>query len=103
MLGSLLEHLGQGVRVAYDGEAAMEIARAQRPEVAFIDLSMPGIDGLELAQRLRRMFPNDNLALVAITGDPQAQIVARATEFTDYILKPAGTDDLLRVLRSAIR
>ncbi len=97
-LGEVLKSLGQDVTVVYDGGTAAEVARTQRPEFAFIDLSMPGMDGVELAKRLRQMYPDDNLALVAITGDPQAIAATNGTEFTHHLLKPATREDLVGVL-----
>lgn len=100
MLGAYLESLGQDVQVAYDGDTAAELAHTQRPDVAFIDLSMPGMDGLELAQRLRQMYPNNNLALIAITGDTQAGAGVQGTAFSRYLLKPATSHELGQLLRS---
>ena len=52
-LGGLLQMIGADVRVVYDGPAALEALRAFRPSVVMLDLGMPGMDGYEVAQRIR--------------------------------------------------
>jgi hypothetical protein len=56
VFAALLEKLGQQVQVAYDGETALEIALEQRPQIAILDVAMPGMTGVELAQPLRKQF-----------------------------------------------
>ena len=64
----VLERLGQDTRVAYDGETAIRTAAEHRPDVAFLDISMPGMNGVELGRRLRADFPNGELSIVAVSG-----------------------------------
>ena len=87
---TLLRTLGHEVEVALDGPAALELVAARAPEVAFLDLGMPGMDGLELARRLRRGHAPGALRLVAVTGFGQAEDVAaaRAAGFDEHLLKP---------------
>jgi CheY-like chemotaxis protein len=96
MLGLLLEDLGQEVTVAYTGPTALEIAMTLQPHLAFIDLCMPNMDGLEVARRLRQLLPGSGIVLVAITG---ASAIAQAPEpFAHCLIKPATVEDLVRVL-----
>ena len=87
---TLLRALGHDVEVALDGASALKAAAARPPEIAFLDLGMPGMNGLELARRLRLDFAPDALTLVAITGFGQAEDVARtrAAGFDEHLLKP---------------
>lgn len=67
-LAMILALSGHQVRVAHDGRAALSVAQAFRPEVALLDLGMPGLDGYELARSLRREPWGGELYLVALTG-----------------------------------
>jgi signal transduction histidine kinase/CheY-like chemotaxis protein len=67
-LAMLLELAEHEVRVAYSGRAALTLAQTFRPEVAFIDIGMPGCSGYEVAQELRREPWGVGICLVALTG-----------------------------------
>jgi len=97
-LGQLLEDMGQQVRVAYSGESGIEIAREQRPQVAFIDLMMPRIDGSETATRLRREFTSAELVLVGLSGYSRSVAAARADSFDHYLIKPASREEIAEFL-----
>ncbi len=98
----VLERLGQDVEVAYKGEQAVELAKRQRPRVAFLDLSMPGMTGQEVARRLREAFPaSDSLTLVALTGHGARSAAGRVgAEFDHYLLKPAELGAVAELLGS---
>ncbi len=100
MFGRLLEGMGQDVRVAYSGEAALAVARAYRPHVAFVDLAMPGMDGEELARRLREEFAPEQLALVATSGYPRNEELDSAKLFEHHLLKPIAAEQLIALLNS---
>jgi signal transduction histidine kinase/ActR/RegA family two-component response regulator len=89
-LAALLRLLGHEVRVAYDGPAALTIAEAFRPEAALLDIGMPGMDGIELATRLRRERPSGDLLLVALTGFGRDEDKRRSLEagFDNHLVKP---------------
>src|SRR5262249_34073123 len=67
-LALLLRLAGQDARAAYDGPSALAQAREFEPEVVFLDIGMPGMDGYEVARRLRRDRPPGGPVLVALTG-----------------------------------
>jgi two-component system, NarL family, response regulator len=89
------------VAAAADGEEAVRAFREHRPDVALVDLIMPGLDGAEATSAIRREFPDANVVvLTTYAGDEDIyrtlQAGARA-----YVLKDAPSDELLEVIRSA--
>jgi len=86
--------------VVYSGESGVEIAREQRPQVAFIDLMMPGINGSETANRLRQEFTSAELMLVALSGYSRSLAAALADSFDHYLIKPAGREEIAKLLNS---
>ncbi|MEX1032107.1 MAG: ATP-binding protein [Cellvibrionaceae bacterium] len=98
----LLEAAGHEVYVAYDGEQGLVMAKQNRPSVAFLDLVMPDMDGLELAQRLRREFDPQDLTLVVVSGYGQSQDIekAHAAGFEYHLLKPIEVQQVYTLLDS---
>jgi signal transduction histidine kinase/CheY-like chemotaxis protein len=96
-LGALLRGSGHDVRVFIDSIQALEAARAHPPDVAFVDLSMPRLDGLEFARRVRRESWGSRVRLVAVTGMGRESDVRQALDagFDAHLTKPADPDKLL--------
>jgi two-component system CheB/CheR fusion protein len=95
----LLESMGQETSVALEGEGALAAAREFQPQVVLMDLSMPGMGGVEIAQRLRsEEFADQSFTLVAVSGHSQQKV---PEPFDHYVMKPAALNDLLDILRSA--
>jgi CheY-like chemotaxis protein len=96
----LLGIWGHRVRDAGDGTAALALAPGFRPDVALLDIGLPGLDGYEVARRLRRVPGLEGAVLVALTAYGQAQDVARAEEagFDRHMLKPCDFDALRELL-----
>ena len=99
-LGIVLETMGHHVTVAYTGASAIEAARQQKPQVAFVDMSMPGMSGSEVARALRELFTPAELTLVALSGHSRYHSSAQEDTFDHQLLKPTGTEDILTILRS---
>jgi PAS domain S-box-containing protein len=97
-----LETFGANVRVAYSGEGGVEAVREFRPELIFLDLGMPKIDGYETARRIRALPEGRDVKLVALTGWGQGQIRERAHDagFDCQLTKPAGIDALQALLNA---
>jgi two-component system CheB/CheR fusion protein len=91
---------GHEVTVVYDGPAALEAAQTFQPEVAFLDIGLPGINGYELVQRLRKLPGLEEALLVALTGYGQEEDRRRALAvgFDDHLTKPVRFDTLQRLL-----
>jgi CheY-like chemotaxis protein len=96
----LLEYFGAEVRSAHDGVSGVDAAVSFQPHIAFVDLRMPGIDGLETARRIRLRLTDRTPFLVALTGLGQSQDRMRTREagFDLHITKPASADTLEQVL-----
>ncbi|HET9205302.1 MAG TPA: PAS domain S-box protein, partial [Burkholderiaceae bacterium] len=104
-LASLLEFEGHHVHVAFDGAQAVASAEAQQPDVAFLDLGMPHMDGVEAARRLRALEPERHMLIVALTGWGQEKDRDRTREagFDAHLVKPPRLADLVDVLKRAQR
>ena len=103
-LSRLLTRLyGQEVRVAHDGPAALELAPAFRPEVVILDIGMPGMDGYEVARRLRCQAECAGALLVALTGWGQESDQRRSREagLDRHLIKPVDLEALRDVLAVA--
>lgn len=94
----LLKLHGHDTRLAFDGSQALALAREFRPDLACLDIGMPGLSGHEVALRLRAEPWAAGLKLVAITGWGSADDKARtqASGFDAHLTKPADASDLLR-------
>jgi CheY-like chemotaxis protein len=104
-LGTLLQLQGAEVRVVYDGHAALGVLREFRPTVIFLDLGMPGLDGFEVARRIRQREDFRGIALVAVTGWGQEQDRrrTRAAGFDRHLVKPIDPGNMHSVLASLAR
>ncbi|HEX8200300.1 MAG TPA: ATP-binding protein, partial [Isosphaeraceae bacterium] len=101
-LARLLKGWGHEVHVAHDGPSALDAVEAQGPEVVLLDVGLPGMDGHEVARRLRGR-PGDGLRLVALTGYGQEEdrLRSQAAGFDDHLVKPVDPDDLKVLLERA--
>jgi CheY-like chemotaxis protein len=100
MLKILLEQWGHQVRVEHDASRALDSAARQAPDVALLDIGLPGMNGNELAQRLRARPDTAAVTLVAITGYGQERDRQRALAagFDHHLVKPVNTEALGAVL-----
>jgi signal transduction histidine kinase/ActR/RegA family two-component response regulator len=89
-LAMLLRLYGHEVRIAHDGPAALEIAKSYEPEMIFLDIGMPGMDGYEVARQLRQTAGLEKIVLAALTGWGQAEDRRRTAEagFDHHLVKP---------------
>ena len=99
-LATLLRLLGHEVRVAYDGVAGLEAAASFKPQVALLDIGMPGMDGIELGTRLRRDPAFEGMLLIALTGYGRDEDRRRSSEagFDAHLVKPADVAALNALL-----
>lgn len=94
-----LEAAGVQVEEAADGRAALDAALASPPDVAFVDVMMPGLDGWQLAEQLRDNEETANVAVVFITAMTGDSAESRARELgASYISKPFNPLELPRIV-----
>jgi CheY-like chemotaxis protein len=103
-MGRLLRLLGYEVRAALDGANALVCAGEFRPDVALIDLSLPGLDGYTVARRIRALEATRETRLIAISGwaTKDCEWRTRDAGFEMHLLKPVSMGDLTAALTSAM-
>src|SRR5687768_525928 len=96
----LLEALGQTVELATSGLEALAKAVRSRPEVVFLDIGMPHMDGYEVAARLRNLKELEPLRIIALTALDSSEAVRRSAEagFDLHLTKPLDPELLATVL-----
>jgi len=101
-LAFLVTAWGHDVRVVYDGLTALQVADSYQPDVAVLDLGLPGMDGYQVAVHLRRQPALKDIKLIALTGyDWQgAELRSKEYGFDEHCLKPVKPDDLKQLLAS---
>ena len=99
-LEMLVQESGHLVRTAYDGTAALEAALDYRPNVVLLDIGLPGLNGFEVAKRIRQQPALQNVALIAMTGYGQKSDRQRSHEagFDHHLVKPADFGKVLEIL-----
>lgn len=99
-LAMLLRLKGHDVECCHDGPSALDSVKRQRPEFVFLDLGMPGMDGLEVARRLREEPGTSPPVIVAVTGWGQEADRRRTAEagFDHHLVKPVSAADVHRLL-----
>ncbi|MEJ7806738.1 MAG: ATP-binding protein [Telluria sp.] len=101
-LAQLLKSNGHRVRVAYEPFEAIESFCAMQPEIAILDIGLPGMDGYHLAERLRQAMPELHCTLFSLSGYGQMQDQQRsvAAGFTRHLVKPVDSHLLLATINS---
>ena len=101
-LTTLLSRFGYEAQAVNDGHTAIEAARALRPEIVLLDLGLPGIDGFEVARRLRCEEGLEAATIIAITGYGQEDggQYSQAEGFNHHLIKPVQIEALVALLES---
>jgi len=99
-LSRMLRSLGHEVRVEYDGLAGLAAARTFRPDIAFLDIGMPGLNGHDLARRLRAFPSTSGIVLIAVTGWGKTgdRELSRDAGFDEHVVKPLEIERLQAIL-----
>ena len=104
-LALLLQNSGHEVEIAHDAERALDVARELEPEIAFLDLGLPKMDGYDLARALRAQPENADCVLVAVSGWGQAHHRLRSQEagFALHLMKPVEIQKIEAALSTLLK
>ena len=99
-LAAVLQHEGHEVREVYRGSEVLRMVREFDPDVALIDISMPGMTGYDVAREVRQLFGKRRPVLIAVTGWKKTsdKLLAQMAGFDHHLAKPFETDALLALL-----
>ncbi len=109
LLSSALRKKGYAVEVAYTGPEGLQVARQWRPDVVLLDIGLPGLDGYDVARRLRTLPLGEvdggetfQGRIIAVTGYGRGIDIARAGEagFDAHLVKPFAFDELEKLMSS---
>jgi CheY-like chemotaxis protein len=96
----LIESLGQETQMTGDGPSAVQLCTEWQPDIVFLDIGLPGMDGYEVAREIRRRLRDRAPRLVALTGYRQDSdiVKAKAAGFDQHLVKPASVKEIVAVL-----
>jgi signal transduction histidine kinase/CheY-like chemotaxis protein len=95
----LFKTMGHNVQTAFDGIAALDVARSFRPEAIFLDIGLPGLNGYDVVKALRSEgFKNEMIVAVSGYGQPEDRQRSRDAGFDDHLVKPVHQDALVATL-----
>jgi two-component system CheB/CheR fusion protein len=98
----LLHLRGHQVRVSHDGPSALEELTLLRPEIVLLDIGLPGMDGYEVAQSIRKRSGSESIVLIALTGYGQQEDLQRSLQagFDHHLTKPVDPATLFSLISS---
>ena len=101
-MSMLLEMWGHDVAYAYDGPSALETAEQWHPQAVFLDIGLPGMDGYEVAEKLRELPHAKDAVLIAITGYGQEddRLRSQRAGIDHHLVKPVAPDALRDLIDS---
>ncbi|MFO7860868.1 MAG: response regulator [Desulfosalsimonas sp.] len=100
-LSERMEMRGFDASVAFDGQKAMETLKTRVPDVMVLDLRMPGLDGMEVLERVKKTNPEAQVIILTGHGSYKDEEQARRLGAFDYLQKPVGVDTLVQSIQKA--
>ena len=102
-LAQILDLLGVEAQVAYGARTGMMMLQENTPDVIFLDVSMPGVDGFEVMAYFRRLPQFKDIPVIIVTSDdqPETERKAKSTGVLSLIVKPASVEGIERALKIA--
>jgi two-component system CheB/CheR fusion protein len=99
-LAKVLEFDGHIASCIFDGLSVTQSVASFRPDVVLLDIGLPGLDGYQVAEQLRRSFPRERLTLFAVTGygEERDHALAKLAGFDHYLTKPLDLGALYELL-----
>jgi len=100
-----LQRAGYETRSAGDGQRALQLAEEERPDLVVLDLMLPGIDGLEVMRRLRRLYERERSSVILLTakGEPTDRVIGLRLGADDYVAKPFSPAELVARVDAVLR
>jgi DNA-binding response OmpR family regulator len=102
VLAAYLESEGYDVLTAGDGESALALAEEHRPDLALLDIMLPGIDGIELTRRLQRLW-NTPVILVTARTEEIDRLIGLEVGADDYVSKPFSPREVVARVKAVLR
>ncbi len=102
VLRTTLSSHAYDIRVANDGEGALQVMKDWTPDLVITDLSMPNMNGLELTRRLRN-FTSVPIIILSVRGEERTKVEALDAGADDYVTKPFSMEELLARVRACLR
>ena len=87
------------VITAKNGEEAVELYRKEKPDLVFLDIKMPGMDGLSALEHIRQEFPHSKIAMCTALKEPEEEERATKAGAVAYLKKPFSKDDVVSTIR----
>jgi CheY-like chemotaxis protein len=100
MLSSTFKSFFADVISAFDGESALELVKKHKPDVIFVDVIMPGMDGIELSRRLRKLNPSQIIIVISASNDIQKISESIEVGVNSFIQKPIDTKKIIELLKN---
>lgn len=101
-LSVLLESEGYDVVVAEDGFIALALFKENRFDLILTDITMPGLTGLRLSERIRRDFPELKVVIIAMSGYSGAGAAASLFGCDAFIVKPVDNSELIKIVKKLL-
>ena len=100
----LLAKEGYKIQKAFDGQQAIEKVESFHPNIIILDVMMPGLDGFEVARRVRHMDGNDDIKIIFLTakGTTQDKMKGYSTGGEYYLIKPFDNDELVNLVKELV-
>ncbi len=98
IMSQLLGHAGLDVRVAVNGEEALQLTADFKPDVALLDICLPNMDGYEVARRLRTVSGQAQIRIIVLSGVNIDLERDRLAGIDRHLIKPAGLNEVLRAM-----
>ena len=100
----LLTKEGYQIQKAFDGQQAIEKVESFHPNIIILDVMMPGLDGFEVARRVRHMDGNDDIKIIFLTakGTTQYKMKGYSTGGEYYLIKPFDNDELVDLVKELV-
>ncbi|MCD4814657.1 sigma-54 dependent transcriptional regulator [bacterium] len=103
IMKKILVEKGYEVQTAFNGEQGLEMAEALNPDLVFLDLRLPGMDGLEVLERLKKKIASLPVVILSAFENINAAVRAMKLGAYDYISKPLNVDEMLITLKNALK